>query len=91
MWWLKLKTAFWVGLFAVGGGAILRAGANEWSRNVTSSGPGYTSFTAFDTSRYDFIRETGAWSIGFGLLVLALCVNQWVAGDPEKLSASPKS
>lgn len=84
MWWFKLKIMFWSGLFAIGGGIGLRAGADGWSRDiVVKDEPGIRIVRDFDSAQFRFITEAGTWMIGFGVLTLALVLNQWVSGEPK--------
>jgi hypothetical protein len=79
-----------LGLACIGLGASLRAGAESWSRNVVSHpSPGLTVTTHFDADRYEFLREVGAWSIGFGLAVLAVTIGVWVSRDSLTNPGSP--
>ena len=100
MWYFKLKAMFISGLIAVAFGACVRLGADSWSRDiVTDSFPTFTSVRHFDTERYRFFQELGTWLIGFGLILAALAMNQWVSGEPtrsaegarEKLMKEPAS
>ena len=85
MWHLKLKTMFITGLLAVAFGVCVRLAADSWSRDiVTDSSPTFTSVRHFDTDRYRFFLELGTWLIGFGLILVALAMNQWVTGEPTR-------
>ena len=79
----RLKCMAMIGAVTVAFGAILRAGADSWSRDIVSHPtPGVTITKHFDSGRYELLHETGAWSIGFGLVVLALVLSQWASREP---------
>ncbi len=92
MWYLKLKLMAFVGLLAIVFGVSVRIGADSWSRDVvTESSPTFTSVRHFDKDRYQFFQESGTWLIGFGLVVLALALNQWVSGEPTRSNSATPS
>lgn len=82
MWNLKLKVMASIGAFSIAGGVLLRFLAKHWSRDNS----GTTDYEAIIK-----IVEAGTWAIFFGIIVLALALNQWVSGDPKRdTSATPE-
>lgn len=76
----RLATAAILGAAAVALGAGLRAGARDLSTDVPS---GRGVVTHFDPDRFTLYTEAGAWLLGFGGLVLALCLAEWVRREPR--------
>ena len=72
MWQLKLKVMAAIGAASVFLGTLVRFCEVSWSRDVA------------DLQTRLGITEAATWAIAFGILVLALALNRWVAGDPEK-------
>ena len=88
----RLKFALFVGFVAVGFGGCLRIGADRFSQYLVSkrSAEMATSRRS-DPGEVEFFQEVGAWSIGFGLIVIALLLNQWVSRElaPPRLQMPP--
>lgn len=79
----RLSVAVLLGAACVGSGGCLRAYADSWSRNVRHHVEANVYHVHhFDAERYEFLREVGAWSVGFGLAVLAVSVGAWVSREP---------
>jgi hypothetical protein len=75
MWSMKLRIMFAIGATSSIFGVVIRYCAKFWSKDING--------IADPDMRLNII-EAGTWGIAFGLLVLALILNRWVAGDPEK-------
>jgi hypothetical protein len=97
MWYLKLKVMVGVAILSIFFGAILRADAESWSKDVVVvNTPSFKETRHFDSDRFRLFSEAGACLIGFGVLTLALAMNQWVSGsltqpEPAAPGASGKS
>lgn len=86
----RVTRAVLLGAASIALGACLRAGADSWSRGlVHRPSPGVTIARQFDPDRYEFFREAGAWSIGFGVAVLAVTVGVWVSREPPPPPSTP--
>ena len=82
MWHLKLKVMAATGAASVFFGAMFRFCARYWSRDIN----GVT-----DPEMRLNIIEAGTWVIVFGIIVMALALNRWVAGDPEKSKSATQT
>ncbi len=70
----RLPLATCVGFGAVILSGLLRINARELS--TTENG------ARLQPDVYAFYTEAGSWAIGFGVLVVALCLIEWVRRDP---------
>jgi hypothetical protein len=70
-------------------GLLIRANAEDWSRNVVRHvGPGTTITTLFDKGRAVLLQDVGAVLLGFAVVSMALLLVQWVA-DADRQGPVP--
>jgi hypothetical protein len=87
----RLTWAVLLGLASVAFGAKYRSDARELARHRSiDRGSGSQVISSPDPDLYEWYREVGAWSIGFGLAVLAVSVGAWVAREPQTPATAPR-
>jgi hypothetical protein len=77
----RAKVLFWLATAAAVTGVVLRTGADAWSRNITRSGPGWSSVTQHSAGHHEFYSTIGWLLVGLAVALYAVVAHRWVGRD----------
>jgi hypothetical protein len=74
----RAKVLFWLATVAAVVGVVFRTGADDWSRNITRSGPGWSSVTHYSAGHHEFYSTVGWLLVGLSVALYAIVAQHWV-------------
>jgi hypothetical protein len=60
-------------------GVVFRTGADDWSRNIARSGPGWSSVTEYSVMYHEFYSTVGWLLVGLSIALYAVVAQHWVS------------